>query len=221
VAGGTLTCSDGAWASNDPDPLQFTRQWTRSGTPIGGATGATYVVAAADEGEALGCTVTASNDGGQASAASAPVGVPASGAPGAGGAQGPQGAPGAAGPTGSAGTPGATGPGGPQGPIGPAGPRGPAGRDALATCKVGKPKVKGKKVSVKVTCTVRLGAAPRASSARLARGGVTYATGARAVNGRLALRARRRPAAGRYSLVVTGKDARGRPTRTRTTVTLG
>ena len=45
--------------------LQLSYEWLRELEPIGGATGATYVVKAADEGRHLQCRVTASQLGGQ------------------------------------------------------------------------------------------------------------------------------------------------------------
>ncbi|MFL5843921.1 MAG: hypothetical protein ACJ762_04440, partial [Solirubrobacteraceae bacterium] len=92
--------------------------------------------------------------------------------------------PGPKGDTGASGATGATGPAGPSAPAGPAGPSGPAGatgsqgpagppgRNAVVTCKVGKA-VKGK---TKVTCTVKFVSAARSAvTARLVRGGHTFA----------------------------------------------
>jgi|GEM_PF-3419041 len=59
-SGQTLSCSSGTWSNN---PTGYAYQWKRDGTTNVG-TGATYVVAGADVGHALTCTVTASNDGG-------------------------------------------------------------------------------------------------------------------------------------------------------------
>jgi hypothetical protein len=59
--GKTLTCSTGTWANN---PTSFSYAWLRSGVPITGQTGSTYVVQAADEGHAISCQVTAGNGGG-------------------------------------------------------------------------------------------------------------------------------------------------------------
>ena len=67
--GQTLTCSNGSWTGSPT----FTRVWKRNGTNIGGATGTTYVVTAADVGQAITCTVTATNGAGSASATSDPV----------------------------------------------------------------------------------------------------------------------------------------------------
>ena len=71
--GQTLGCSEGTWNNA---PTQFTYVWSRDGAPITSpvaATGSSYVVAAADDGHSLTCTVTASNADGTASATSAPV----------------------------------------------------------------------------------------------------------------------------------------------------
>ncbi len=59
--GQTLTCSQGAWANN---PTNFTYTWLRSGAPIAGQAGSTYVVQAADQGHTISCQVTAGNTGG-------------------------------------------------------------------------------------------------------------------------------------------------------------
>ena len=56
--GATLTCSTGTW-SNTPDAYAY--QWNRSGSAIAGATAATRVLAAADVGATLTCTVKATN----------------------------------------------------------------------------------------------------------------------------------------------------------------
>jgi hypothetical protein len=63
----TLTCSRGAW-SNDPTGYSF--QWYRSGQPIPGATGSTYVVQISDEAQNLTCVVIASNPAGSGKGAS-------------------------------------------------------------------------------------------------------------------------------------------------------
>jgi Tol biopolymer transport system component len=103
VTGGQLACSDGSWQSN---PASFARQWKRGGADIAGATGSTYTVTGDDVGQALTCTVVATNTGGSGSATSNAVFPPA---PGAAGATGPTGPPGATGPTGSTGPAGAKG----------------------------------------------------------------------------------------------------------------
>jgi len=58
--GQTLTCSTGTW-SNTPDAYAY--QWNRNGLPIIGATASTRVLALADVGATLTCTVTARNLG--------------------------------------------------------------------------------------------------------------------------------------------------------------
>jgi hypothetical protein len=73
-AGDTLTCVPGSYTNN---PTAFDYQWSRDGTPIAGATNATYTVATSDEGLTLTCTVRAVNAGGLGPAAtSAGVLVP-------------------------------------------------------------------------------------------------------------------------------------------------
>lgn len=66
--GATLTCSSGTW-SNTPDSYAY--QWNRDGTAIIGATGSTRVLALADVGKAMSCTVTAVNSNVPAVATSA------------------------------------------------------------------------------------------------------------------------------------------------------
>lgn len=66
--GETLTCSTGTW-SNTPDTYAY--QWNRDGSPIIGATGNTRVLALADAGAAMSCTVKATNLGVSAVATSA------------------------------------------------------------------------------------------------------------------------------------------------------
>ena len=75
-AGSTLSCSTGSWTE---DPSSFKYQWSRDGTPIVGATGASYKVQKGDEQLKLTCTVTASNAKGPSSPATSkgvPVPVP-------------------------------------------------------------------------------------------------------------------------------------------------
>ena len=54
--GQTLTATKGTWTNS---PTSFTYQWNRAGTPIGGATAATYVPVSADVGNTLTISVTA------------------------------------------------------------------------------------------------------------------------------------------------------------------
>lgn len=51
-------------------PINYTYQWTRDGADITGETSSTYSISSADRGHSIGCTVTATNDGGSTSAAS-------------------------------------------------------------------------------------------------------------------------------------------------------
>lgn len=73
--GDTLTTTNGTWTGT-PAPT-FTYQWTRGGTNIAGATAATYVITAADQGTTLVAKVTATNSAGTATANSAGTAVPA------------------------------------------------------------------------------------------------------------------------------------------------
>src|SRR5581483_12247796 len=58
-------------------PTSYAYQWVLDGTPIAGATAASYLVPALDEGESLACTVTASNAAGMsAPATSGPTVIP-------------------------------------------------------------------------------------------------------------------------------------------------
>jgi len=78
----TMTCANGTWTGG-PTPM-FTDQWLRSGTPIIGATGSTYIVQGTDAGEGLSCEVTATNSAGHKSATSNTLLVPAEQQPGGG-----------------------------------------------------------------------------------------------------------------------------------------
>jgi hypothetical protein len=60
-AGKALSCSQGSWTNS---PTAFAYLWSRDGTPIVGATHASYVVQRSDEGLTLTCAVTASNAAG-------------------------------------------------------------------------------------------------------------------------------------------------------------
>lgn len=65
--GQTLTCSQGTW-SNTPDAYAF--QWLRDGVAISGATANNRLLALADVGALMSCTVTATNLGVSTSATS-------------------------------------------------------------------------------------------------------------------------------------------------------
>jgi hypothetical protein len=70
--GQKLTCTQGTFTG----ATSFVFTWQRNGTPIGGATAATYTLAAADAGKAIQCSVTATGTGGSVVVYSAPK-VPA------------------------------------------------------------------------------------------------------------------------------------------------
>lgn len=67
TVGQTLTCSTGTWSKSP----SFSYQWLRSGVPIIGATASTRVLAGADEGALMSCTVKATKSGVSAVATSA------------------------------------------------------------------------------------------------------------------------------------------------------
>ncbi|WP_296607445.1 immunoglobulin domain-containing protein [Nocardioides sp.] len=73
AAGQTLTCEPGTWAGI-PE-LVTTYRWQRNGADVAGATGATYVVAAADAATSLRCVVVVANGYGKAAVASPGVTV--------------------------------------------------------------------------------------------------------------------------------------------------
>jgi hypothetical protein len=54
--------------------ISYTYQWTRNGSPISGATSATYMLQAADATATIRCTVTATNSAGSANANSNELG---------------------------------------------------------------------------------------------------------------------------------------------------
>lgn len=74
AVGQTLSCTTGSWKGS-PVPT-FTFSWLRDGVAIPGATGSTYVVQAADQGNGVTCRVTAANKIGKASAVSNTLIVP-------------------------------------------------------------------------------------------------------------------------------------------------
>jgi DNA-binding beta-propeller fold protein YncE len=73
TVGSALACSTGRWSNG---PTDYAYQWNRGNAPIAGATAATYTVVGADRGQALSCTVTATNAGGAIQADSVRVTVP-------------------------------------------------------------------------------------------------------------------------------------------------
>ncbi|MEU1973474.1 peptidoglycan DD-metalloendopeptidase family protein [Microbacterium sp. NPDC019599] len=60
TVGSTLTATAGAWS---PTPTTVSYQWARGGTPITGATSATYLLVAADAGTTITVTTTAVRSG--------------------------------------------------------------------------------------------------------------------------------------------------------------
>ena len=187
VVGQTLTCGDGTWSGAPAGGS--TREGRRAGAPIAGATGATYAVAAADQGQRLTCTVQAAGPDAFAVAESGTVvPVPAAqngsngsnGADGATGPQGPVGPQGVVGPTGAQGVPGpvgATGLTGPAGPIGSQGPRGPKGAKGSRGARGATPRVSVscRTVRGRIRCTVR-NASPRTKVVATRRGKVVRTT---------------------------------------------
>ncbi|MEA2371067.1 MAG: hypothetical protein QOH12_1461 [Solirubrobacteraceae bacterium] len=73
--GQTLSCTNGVWSGGTPQ--SYTYQWERDASAIPGATGTAYNVVAADPSHALACAVTATNFGGNATARSAGLVIPA------------------------------------------------------------------------------------------------------------------------------------------------
>ncbi len=78
LTGQTLTCSQGTWTGS-PTPA-YAYQWKRAGANIAGATASTYLLVAGDVGQAIKCTVTATNSQDSASADSNSV-VPSAATP--------------------------------------------------------------------------------------------------------------------------------------------
>lgn len=76
--GDTLTTDNGTWTGTPV--ITYAYQWQRDDVNIGGATAATRVIAAADQGHNLRCVVTATNSDGSASANSNETTVPAAAA---------------------------------------------------------------------------------------------------------------------------------------------
>jgi hypothetical protein len=78
TVGQVLTCNTGSWSSTggpSAGTISYGYAWQRTGTPITGATSATYTVVSADSGLALTCTVRATNNLGSTNATSAAVTV--------------------------------------------------------------------------------------------------------------------------------------------------
>jgi Carboxypeptidase regulatory-like domain len=79
AVGEELSCSNGTW---EYSPEFYARAWYRGTIPIGGATGTTYTVQAADQGYNITCEVTATNTDGSTAATSNALAIPAAaGAP--------------------------------------------------------------------------------------------------------------------------------------------
>ena len=74
AVGQMLSCSQGSWSQS---PTSYTYQWTRDGINIAGATTSTYFVVTADASHFIGCSVTAVNANGSASASSNTIAVAA------------------------------------------------------------------------------------------------------------------------------------------------
>lgn len=71
--GKTLACNKGTWTGSTP--ITYTYQWRRNGSPIAGATHATYVAKTADRNRLISCKVTAHNVAGTATKTSGAVKV--------------------------------------------------------------------------------------------------------------------------------------------------
>ncbi|MGH2958076.1 MAG: Ig-like domain-containing protein, partial [Solirubrobacterales bacterium] len=67
TVGQTVTCLPGVWNST---PTAFTYEWLLAGSPIGGATSASYEIATGDAASQLACKVTATNADGNVAATS-------------------------------------------------------------------------------------------------------------------------------------------------------
>jgi hypothetical protein len=144
VVGETLDCGDGTWTGAH----SFTREWRRDGEPIAGATGSTYEIGAADQGQRLTCAVLAAGEDAFEVAESGAVFPVPAGITGPAGPSGPAGPEGPAGSTGADGDPGPAGPAGspgPQGPAGPEGKRGPRGQNGKSCKATAKRSAKCKK----------------------------------------------------------------------------
>jgi hypothetical protein len=76
--GRQLTCELGTWSGSP----SLAVAWLRNGTPIAGATSATYTLAAADAAQQLACQVTATNAAGSTVARTPAITIPVTGGPG-------------------------------------------------------------------------------------------------------------------------------------------
>lgn len=76
--GRPLTCELGTWSGSP----SLAVAWLRNGTPIAGATTATYTLVAADAAQQLACQVTATNSAGATVARTPAITVPVTGGPG-------------------------------------------------------------------------------------------------------------------------------------------
>ena len=77
TVGSTLSCTTGTWTNS---PTSYAYTWLRGGSTISGATSATYVTVTADGGTSVGCSVIATNAGGNSSpSASNTLAIAASG----------------------------------------------------------------------------------------------------------------------------------------------
>jgi hypothetical protein len=81
TVGSALTCSNGSWEGDPDQPTSYSFAWLRDGAAINGADSPTYATSQADVGHALGCSITATNAAGGATATSSAVGpmTPAAG----------------------------------------------------------------------------------------------------------------------------------------------
>jgi len=70
--GQTLSTTDGTWENT---PLGYSYQWQANGVDIAGATSNTYILTIDESGDDVRCVVTATNDGGSASANSNSIAV--------------------------------------------------------------------------------------------------------------------------------------------------
>ena len=71
--GQTLTGSAGAWTNS---PTSYANQWQNEGSPIAGATSATYIIQASDLGALITLQVIATNSAGASVPAVSPLGTP-------------------------------------------------------------------------------------------------------------------------------------------------